>query len=225
MFCECGNEIVRRKGQRGPLASRCEECRSAPSNARAERLAKLPPESEYEGYPKKLEARRMYVAGFNHSEIGEHFGIGRSTAAQWITDPQLKGVRARKDRLYSGPCADCGKTLQRSGPNESKRCGECHELWLHNNKYWTRGRIIAVIWEFADRYGHPPSVSDFRASPNELKRLPEQTAASILARKRDMKMPALGSIVAEFGTWNAAIEAAGFEPTVGRRGKSWRTAA
>lgn len=63
--------------------------------------------------------------------------------------------------------------------------------------YWTRERIIEAIQLHARENGRPPAVLDFGGG--------------------DHRFPLHGTVKLHFGSWNAAIEAAGFVP----RRKGW----
>jgi hypothetical protein len=65
-------------------------------------------------------------------------------------------------------------------------------------RLWTPERIIGAIRRFVAQHGRPPTST-------------ERACQEIPA------FPSVGVVCREFGTWNAAIEAAGFEPR--RRGQ------
>lgn len=79
---------------------------------------------------------------------------------------------------------------------------------------WNRGEIIAAILYWNIKYGRPPSAADW----NVAERRGNHEAR--LARFYDGWWPHVNTVRHHFGSWNAAIKAAGFEPlSVGH--KSW----
>lgn len=121
--------------------------------------------------------------------------------------------RCRKAQ-YSRPCADCGKPLHGAsgrGPNAPTRCLPCTNA--HNAKFGREGHI-AAIQRFAERYGKPPSATDFQ--PALARRIGHPEKADRFYADGDY--PTTTAVLQMFGSWNAAIEAAGFEPVpVGSR--------
>lgn len=114
--------------------------------------------------------------------------------------------RCRKTR-YASPCVDCGRPTNGSGgfKTHHKRCARCAALYNHESRYWTPAAIVGAIQYWADRTGGiPPAATDW-----------------LLVT--DGVYPAVGIVQREFGTWNAAIAAAGFSPrrkgTYGRDGE------
>ncbi len=70
--------------------------------------------------------------------------------------------------------------------------------------YWTPERVVAAIQVFAEVYGRQPSYTDFNPS-----------RAQREAHKRfheDGCWPTGATVFRHWGSWNAAIEAAGFTP-------------
>jgi hypothetical protein len=116
--------------------------------------------------------------------------------------------RCRKVALYSYPCA-CGAlcTLdrKRTGP---VRCFSCSTV---ARTRWTREAVITAIHRWADEHGGvPPVASDWNAT----------IAADRGKPVRGDAFPPLGRVQQVFGSWAAAIEAAGFQPyTAGSYGR------
>lgn len=65
-----------------------------------------------------------------------------------------------------------------------------------DGRYWPRERIIEAIRAWAAEHGSPPTVSLWRTAGET--------------------RPAVATVVYHFGSWNAAIRAAGLEPRSGR---------
>lgn len=126
-------------------------------------------------------------SGMTFKEIAAHLGVSFSTVTSAYYDPEGVKDRERKQRR-SRPCVDCGKTVTNSGSEPPERCIACRKRFEREQRHWTRERLIAAVREFADRHGRAPKSTDWPAGPR----------------------PAVAQ--REFGSWNAMIEAAGFEP-------------
>jgi Homing endonuclease associated repeat len=74
-------------------------------------------------------------------------------------------------------------------------------------RYWDRERIIAAMTLWHRVYGKAPCANDWR--PNALTAPSNQPR---LERFRSGSWPAASVVNRHFGSWNAAIEAAGFTP-------------
>lgn len=134
----------------------------------------------------------------------------------------------RKD--LDGTCPVCGeRPVEHSGERTGggPMCGRCYdaawrrragyaprgsdedsairrELWIdqHGQPHWTPERIILAMHRWARRHdGRPPGYRDWVLSPRRNK--------SSWGRR---SWPSAEMVRKVFGTWNAAIEAAGFAP-------------
>jgi hypothetical protein len=113
--------------------------------------------------------------------------------------------RCRKQFNYSTPCVDCGCETNGSDGRGHTRCGVCRARYQHEAKFWTQERVLSAIRRAAaENGGVAPSVAiwfsdrpDWAPSPNVVGR--------------------------EFGSWSAAVRAAGVQPA--RRGRPLRKAA
>lgn len=155
-------------------------------------------------YPPEIadEARRLKAEGLNGLEISARLGVARSTVYQWLNDPDGDRNRARKVR-YHGTCIDCGgETAGRASGTAriSVRCAECHARRNAEEAPWKPERIIEAIREWVARYGEPPSASEWN------------TAVGDPVRFGSGEYPTTTTVLYRFGSWNVAIEAAGFEP-------------
>lgn len=65
---------------------------------------------------------------------------------------------------------------------------------------WTRERIVSALQAWALEHGRPPSGTDWRVTGL-------------------WEHPSTGTVLLKFGTWNAAMVAAGFQPR--RPGFPW----
>lgn len=83
---------------------------------------------------KARRAKRLRRDGLTIVQIAATLGVARSTASNWLCDPDGSKARARKER-YRKPCADgCGRLVSGSdgrGPNAPQRCTTCALDRLH----------------------------------------------------------------------------------------------
>jgi hypothetical protein len=114
----------------------------------------------------------------------------------------------RRRHAYVGTCVNCGASTGRrhadSIPNE--RCVSCaHE----QSRIWTRERILADMDDWFELFGTPPTATDWNQS-----RARAQGWIWRVERYEDTgrDWPQLSAVQDVFGSWNAAIVAAGFEP-------------
>lgn len=84
---------------------------------------------------------------------------------------------------------------------------------LHEERYWTRERIIEVFQEFYRRHGRSPSTGDtsLALTPSFVARnTPERVAETIRVRALGPKLPLPNTVQAEFeGGWHEALTEAG----------------
>lgn len=143
--------------------------------------------------------------GLSGIQIAKRLGIGQSYAYELLTDPEGLKVRARK-RSYRGRCRECGNPTDGSnGPSQTpERCDPC----CQRERHWQAvKRIVGSIQRFAERYGRPPTAPDF--NPHQARELGHPWRADRFYRDGDY--PYSSNVLDVFGTWNAAIVAAGFE--------------
>ncbi len=158
-------------------------------------------------------AQQLRAEGLTYREIGERFGVNVHTASDWVNDPAGRQLRARKDR-HAKPCVDCG--TQTSGGEvrtEEPRCHPCAVVKSGAEaKVWTRSAIILAIGEWAAQYGEPPAVPDWSPFAARHQLHDEERAQRCERAKAAGEHPSYQTVIREFGSWNAAIEAAGFTP-------------
>lgn len=129
-----------------------------------------------------------------------------SRPRQWCSE------QCRKTK-YSVPCIDCGTPLNGSdgrGPNSALRCVPCaNAIKAAKSMIWSQETIAHAMRRWAAEYGEPPAVPDW--SPNHARALGDEARAR---RFEDAagRWPWFTHAVLRFGSWNAAIAAAGFEP-------------
>lgn len=143
-------------------------------------------------------ARVLRAQGWLLREIAAEIGVATATVDAWLNDPDGARLRARK-QSYRGVCVRCGgPTSGDRGPsNPHERCRSCSVEAQRAKTIWTREAIVFAIREWASKHdGVPPAVSD-----------------SLRVRALgDRSLPPGSLTQRRFGSWNAAIIAAGFEP-------------
>lgn len=163
-----------------------------------------------------VEAQRLRnEESLTSQEIAERFGVTRSAVSSWLCDPDLSKQLARRER-YAGTCVDCGaKTTGCNGPLKApKRCAACFHSSYDNTvkrQIWPVAVLIARIQEWARIYGDPPAMNDW--NPTSARSMHDEARARRW-EDADGYWPWFTTVVNRFGTWNAGIEAAGFEPRV-----------
>jgi transposase len=155
------------------------------------------------------EAAALRAEGLNGMRIAERLRISRSYAYELLSDPTGDLERERKARYY-GTCEECGaQTSYRTGG-----CAElCRSCAVDERTIWTADAIVYAIQEFADESGGiPPTATEWNFTLAK--------ARGLAGPERDLRWPLTQTVVNRFGTWNAAIAAAGFEPrSVGHYGR------
>lgn len=155
---------------------------------------------------KAAKAAELRASGKTHREIAAEMGISLSYAHNLAVDPDGAKMKARKDS-YRGTCRECGgKTDGSNGRNSAPEiCSGCFVKQQHENRYWTQQRIIDAIKAWHRAHGRPPIAPEW-----------------VTPRDRVGEIPPVSTVQREFGTWRAAIIAAGFECK--ERGKYERNA-
>lgn len=158
------------------------------------------------------QAARYKAAGLDGAAIARVMGLCRKRVYELLHDPTGEKERARKYRHGGGVCADCGKpTSWSSGHGNARegarRCQACEHA-DPSCRYWTPELVIDAIQEYARRYGRPPSATHF--NPSQATKLGRLDLAERF--HDDGCWPHAGTVQSMFGSWNAGIEAAGFEP-------------
>lgn len=121
-------------------------------------------------------------------------------------DRILAQDRARKKR-YGRDCLTCGKRTDGSG-GRAKAPLYCADCAPAAYTVWTREAIILAMQTFAARYGHPPSATEW--NPPYARRVGRDDWADRFHSDGDY--PQANTAQRAFGSWNAAVAAAGFEP-------------
>lgn len=154
-------------------------------------------------------AQRLREEGLLLREIAESLGCSLSTAQAYLSDPDNAKARARKDS-YRQACIGCGTLLNGSngrGPRAAKRCRTCaRRANAEAQAIRTRAQIITAIHKWAAEQREPPAISDWRRNGG--------AACARLFDEGGGRWPASSTVIRVFGTWNAAIIAAGLAPRV-----------
>ena len=107
--------------------------------------------------------------------------------------------RCRK-RQYDRVCVGCGGRVDGTSPGRAAaepRCRACRDEYRRANAVWTREAIVCAIQEWAARNdGIPPSAGNWGQD----------------RARGDNRVCAVNHVMNRWGTWSAAIRAAGFEP-------------
>lgn len=139
------------------------------------------------------QAQVLREQGLLLREIAERMGVAERTVSEWLSDPDGAKLKARRDS-YRGTCVDCGaRTNGSSGRDAPERCNHCFSTLRHEERYWTPDRVVEAIRAYVERHGRVPGAA------------PETPVA------QRNGVPHSVVVAREFGSWNAAIEAAGFE--------------
>jgi Homing endonuclease associated repeat len=143
---------------------------------------------------KIVEARRLKAAdGLNSIEIGERLSAPPSTVRNWLR----------------GALCECGAPITGcSGSKSSSRCESCASI---ASRLWSPQRIIEKIREWHRLFGDVPTATEWNLA---LSRSQHSAArhAEVESRHEGAKWPGTQAVIERFGSWNAAIAAAGFTP-------------
>lgn len=157
--------------------------------------------------------------GKTAGEIAAVLGVSRSYAGALFGDPDGSKERARK-ASYAGTCQECGGRTDGSNGRDHAptRCQSCQNEYQRSDEYafartkWTRERIIAAIRWWYDIYGEPPAVADWNPHRARHELGDEDRARRGEAAISAGRVPWHTIVYSRFGSWNAAIRAAGFTP-------------
>lgn len=141
----------------------------------------------------------MRASGMLLREIADDIGKSMSYVSSLLSDPTGDAARARKDRLAKF-CVGCGARVSYEGT----RCRTCASV-----TYWTRGRILNAIREWATLTGTPPTATDW--NPSHARAIRDVGEPHLWSDNPD-RWPYSSIVQRTFGSWNAAVAAAGFIP-------------
>ena len=155
--------------------------------------------------------RVLQAAGLTRREIAARLAMTPSGVRNIINDPDGSKQRARR-ATYTGTCADCGTPTRSNGTSKpSPRCPECAaRANAEAALKWTPELILARIQEWAGLYGEPPAIPDWQ--PTTCYDVYHDWARARRFVEANGHWPWSNTVIQRFGSWNAAISAAGFEP-------------
>jgi hypothetical protein len=131
--------------------------------------------------PERVEAaQRLAAAGEPTVAIADHLGVHQTTVRAYL--------RAR-------PCRDCGTAVV-SGAERCLRCA----LERRRERAWTGAEIVAALRAWIAETGAPPTTSEWDSG---------ERAAAKWQRERD-RWPSAQLVRSRFGSWDAALRAAGY---------------
>lgn len=154
--------------------------------------------------------------------------IAKSTIAKWCSD------YCRKQALYGSVCADCGGHVSYSGRKPSERCLDCARAKANAD---ARANLLGEIRRWARLYGVAPTSYDWNlpfvrwqqkaySEGRSTGRLAAETVKTIERRHADAgPWPHVIQVQRIFGSWNAGIEAAGFDACRSGGGRRRKVAA
>ncbi len=116
--------------------------------------------------------------------------------------------RCRKAQ-YGQACIDCGARTVFGRERERVDEPRCHPCSNEHRRKWTRETIVSRIQEWARLYGEPPAIPDW--NPPQARHVNDEARARRFEEARG-HWPFHNVVFAVFGSWNAAIAEAGFEP-------------
>lgn len=153
----------------------------------------------------------LRAEGLTHREIADRLSITLSAVRNVLYDPDGSKQRARR-ATYVGTCSDCGTPTRSNGTSRpSPRCPECAtRANAEAALKWTPEIIIARIQEWARLYGEPPALADW--NPTTCADVYHDWARARRFHEASGHWPWFVTVIERFGSWNAAIEAAGLEP-------------
>lgn len=171
--------------------------------------------------PQRADLAEMAVTlrqrGHTARQIADLLGVSRSYASELYRDPTGEKAKARK-RSYGGTCKDCGARTDGSNgrANAPTQCWVCERRHRQSDAYrvarqkWTRELILDRIREWASLYGEPPAIVDW--NPHRARHRRHDDARARRWETVDGHWPWFSLVFDRFGSWNAAIRAAGFTP-------------
>jgi transposase len=158
---------------------------------------------------KVARAQALRAEGLKLREIADEMGYGISTVWAWLNDPDRSLGVARKDS-YRGRCEDCEAPTDGSNgrANAPTKCRVCSAAARSERR---RAEILDKVREWVRLFGAPPTSTDWSICNARLS-CAGPLLDQIEERHEGHTWPAVETVVTQFGTWNAAISAAGFTP-------------
>lgn len=173
-----------------------------------------------------------YQGGATLQEIGDEFGVTRERVRQIFKTAGYSTEEVRKTRVQAKRQSreaeavtqlHSGATIQAVAQNLDMTVSAVRALAEKfapsasenlrkgsrvPNGYWTKERILDAIRAWARTYGSPPHATDWNIAALRTRGYEEREERFLSGL-----WPHLTTVQGKFGNWNAAIEAAGLEPT------------
>lgn len=144
---------------------------------------------------RRSEARRLHADGLSFAEIARRLGVSRATVSRDVRDPDRRQARADRVRRQV-PCPGCGGPMTAGeGRASAMTCWDCAHALRRGH---ARLRVLEALRTWAAEHGQPPRAADWTSDGRVPGRWPAPSAVQRL-----------------FGSWNAALVAAGL-PTRGQ---------
>lgn len=160
----------------------------------------------------------LRVQGLNGMQIAEQLQISKSYAYVLITDPSGEDERRRKEK-YCGTCRNCGARTSYDVGGPVDLCRPCS---TDERTIWTCDAIVCAIQEWEAEHGRPPGARDW--NPAMARREGRHDIADRFYKEGCW--PNTWTVQWRFGSWSAAIVAAGFPPMpMGKRYNAIKRAA
>ena len=197
-----------------------------------QRLATKSATGELVGSRRVLAMADLYHSGASMQEVGDRFGVSAGRVGQLFqkhgietrTAGQGKRIRSQRKLAYEQAVASEFVAVRDFGvvasaheltPEQVKACVRKHRPDLcaealgrrRPSGYWTEEQICGAIRAWNARYGTPPRAADWH--PALARRLGQPDCAE---RFQQGDWPNLTTVLRKFGSWNAAVKAAGFAP-------------
>jgi hypothetical protein len=179
-------------------------------------VARSRPGASQDRLEKAARCRELRDQGLLQREIAEALGFGLNWVNELLNDPDGAKKRARVDS-YAGVCMDCGGPTDGSlGPKKTpKRCASCALAFEREDIAWTPERVIESFQRFHAEHGRSPLAMDLNpwlalqiakkvTDPVKRARYEE-----VFARWKPGEYPTHGTVLRRFGTFPAALAAAG----------------
>lgn len=166
---------------------------------------------------------KLRQTGMSTAEIARRAKLSESYVYELINDPTGEAKRQRKRdyrRRNTRPCPRCGHEMP--GRNDTQRdrgrTRVCASCWNEEHAISDEDILDAIRW-WHDRYGEPPTSRDWgnSGSRTPISRLQQERLDDARSIR---ELPSVTAVTSHFGSWPAAIEAAGLTPRV-RTPQSW----
>lgn len=144
--------------------------------------------------------------GLNGLQIADRLGLGKSYVYELIAEGEGRGGRPPSE------CEACG---DRVGKTSRRWCRRCYRLG-RVRETWPSHRIVAALQQCAEVTGRRPGAADFNPTMARQKGWPERAR-----RYEEYGWPSTSTIQERFGSWNAAMLAAGFRVYDPKRDFDW----